>query len=160
MRKLVNGFVIVAVAAILLAVFVPVYSGGGPARRPTCMVNLKQVAVAELMYRGDNNNRFPPAARWMDLIDPYVKNKAIYTCPSLLQQKKHYGYSMKAFLAGVKDDSIKEPEKAYLFYESATAAPSQSEYLPNFPIPGRHGGHNFVSYADAHVKAVRMAPQE
>ncbi len=107
---LIELLVVIAIIAILAAILFPVFSQAREkARQASCASNLKQLALAILMYVQDYDELFPighydgwagtwyvmttpPDARpgstalrstyWSNAIYPYIKNWQIYTCPS------------------------------------------------------------------------------
>ena len=100
-RRLRKGFtliellVVIAIIAILAAILFPVFAQAREAARKTaCINNLKQMGTGLLMYSQDYDEELPPAwigypsvpfpgyARWMDVVQPYVKNGQIFSCPS------------------------------------------------------------------------------
>ncbi|MBC8139590.1 MAG: DUF1559 domain-containing protein [Fibrella sp.] len=100
-----NGFtliellVVIAIIAILAAILFPVFSQAREkARATSCLSNLKQMGLGLIMYSQDFDEAMPPAwigysedpsksvgfpgtARWQDVVQPYVKNTQIFTCP-------------------------------------------------------------------------------
>jgi len=101
---LIELLVVIAIIAILAAILFPVFAQAREkARQTTCLNNVKQIALATLMYTEDWDERFPTLADWnyapgpsyhalnvlndrgqsaMVKISPYVKNKRIFECPS------------------------------------------------------------------------------
>ncbi|MES2459995.1 MAG: DUF1559 domain-containing protein [Armatimonadota bacterium] len=89
---LIELLVVIAIIAILAAILFPVFAQAREkARQTSCMSNLKQQGLGLMMYTQDYDEDLVPAwigdgypgiARWMDLIQPYVKNTQIFTCPS------------------------------------------------------------------------------
>ncbi|GIV18363.1 MAG: hypothetical protein KatS3mg023_0114 [Armatimonadota bacterium] len=97
-----NGFtliellVVIAIIAILAAILFPVFAQAREkARQSSCVSNMKNIGTAMLMYQQDYDEQFCPpmvglggSDRWDDtmtwdrLIQPYMKNLAILTCPS------------------------------------------------------------------------------
>ncbi len=98
MRKgftLIELLVVIAIIAILAAILFPVFAQAREkARQASCQSNLKQLALAMLMYAQDYDEHMAPRAicttnppgaprmSWALLILPYVKNTQIYQCPS------------------------------------------------------------------------------
>jgi prepilin-type N-terminal cleavage/methylation domain-containing protein/prepilin-type processing-associated H-X9-DG protein len=90
---LIELLVVIAIIAILAAILFPVFARAREKARQTgCLSNVKQLQLAILMYIQDYDETFclaqnddtgsGTAYRWFSLIDPYVKNKQIWVCPS------------------------------------------------------------------------------
>ena len=94
---LIELLVVIAIIAILAAVLFPVFAQAKEAAKKTqCLSNLKQLGLAHLMYMSDaDDTTAAPATNettvhgggngWKPydlLIQPYVKNEGIFTCPS------------------------------------------------------------------------------
>jgi prepilin-type N-terminal cleavage/methylation domain-containing protein len=92
---LVELLVVIAIIAVLAAILFPVFAKAREkARQTSCMSNLKQQGVATLMYVQDYDEMFPftrvPASPGCcatpmyprDVLEPYVKNWNVWTCPS------------------------------------------------------------------------------
>ena len=56
---LVEALVVIIVIAVLLALLLPVKTRPRPSKMMMCMVNVKQVGVANLVWAGDHNGKFP-----------------------------------------------------------------------------------------------------
>ncbi len=105
--KRTNGFtliellVVIAIIAILAAILFPVFSQAREkARQTACLSNMKQMSTALMMYTQDNDEMTPSDTRlpttspapplpsadtitWgLALLQPNIKNKGIYRCPS------------------------------------------------------------------------------
>ena len=82
---LIELLVVIAIIAILAAILFPVFARAREkARTASCQSNLKQLALAVLMYAQDYDERTPGQDQgcWTVMIYPYVRNDQIYTCPS------------------------------------------------------------------------------
>lgn len=94
---LIELLVVIAIIAILAAILFPVLSQAREsAKKTTCLMNMKQVGLATVMYSTDNEDSFPAWAALQAPINggntsfvspdiqvmPYVKNERIWTCPS------------------------------------------------------------------------------
>jgi prepilin-type N-terminal cleavage/methylation domain-containing protein len=103
---LIELLVVIAIIAILAAILFPVFAQAKEAAKKTqCISNEKQLGLAMMMYAGDHDDVYCPAAVNMDgqgnvpgkngtnggengwkpydmLIMPYVKNDRIFSCPS------------------------------------------------------------------------------
>jgi prepilin-type N-terminal cleavage/methylation domain-containing protein/prepilin-type processing-associated H-X9-DG protein len=90
---LIELLVVIAIIAILAAILFPVFARAREqARKASCVSNLRQLGLALQMYCQDNEGILPSmAARpsespglpvMTDVLDPYVKNRALFRCPS------------------------------------------------------------------------------
>ncbi len=93
---LIELLVVIAIIAILAAILFPVFAQAREkARQSSCLSNLKQWGTAGQMYTQDYDGLFTPPYKyqsaspacanldwWDDLLQPYVKNRAIAVCPS------------------------------------------------------------------------------
>lgn len=92
---LIELLVVIAIIAIIAAILFPVFAQAREkARATSCLSNLKQMGLGLMMYTQDYDENLVPAwigyptygfpgnARWCDVIQPYVKNSQIFTCPS------------------------------------------------------------------------------
>jgi prepilin-type N-terminal cleavage/methylation domain-containing protein/prepilin-type processing-associated H-X9-DG protein len=94
-RRQVKGFtliellVVIAIIAILAAILFPVFAQAREsARKTSCLNNCKQFGTAIAMYTQDWDGWYPLA--WFSFgengfdmaLYPYIKNKAVYECPS------------------------------------------------------------------------------
>ena len=98
---LIELLVVIAIIAILAAILFPVFAQArNKARQATCTSNLRQIGTAIAMYRDDYDGVTPiirecsPAPGWMpcqagkvtlgwmDFIQPYTKNVAVFKCPN------------------------------------------------------------------------------
>ncbi|MFQ6097447.1 MAG: DUF1559 domain-containing protein [Armatimonadota bacterium] len=96
MRRRAYGFtliellVVIAIIAILAAILFPVFTRARHAARKTaCLSNLRQLGVAAHMYAQDYDERLPcdyypcnPHLRLVGELHPYVKEMAVWYCPS------------------------------------------------------------------------------
>lgn len=87
---LIELLIVIAIIAILTAILLPVFhQAREKARQTACGSNLRQLGMALAMYVQDfeaypTHNLRPdrPDIRWYDVIQPYVKNRAVFICPS------------------------------------------------------------------------------
>lgn len=102
---LIELLVVIAIISILAAILFPVFAQAREkARQTSCLSNLKQIGTAALMYCQDYEERtprnwygdmgfeattaqgdLPERYKWMDALQPYVRNTQIFTCPSATQ---------------------------------------------------------------------------
>lgn len=92
---LIELLVVIAIIAILAAILFPVFAQAKAAAKKTNDLNqLKQHAVGALLYSSDYDDRFisvpafptlgssPRRTHWADTMQPYLKNKGIFSDPS------------------------------------------------------------------------------
>ncbi len=113
---LIELLVVIGIISLLAAILFPVFSRvREKARQSSCANNLKQLATGFAQYTQDNDGRFPhawdsnpalidtatcvtPAAClyttpsnepviWPAKIEPYIKNRQVYTCPSVRKMR-------------------------------------------------------------------------
>ncbi|MCW5937557.1 MAG: prepilin-type N-terminal cleavage/methylation domain-containing protein [Fimbriimonadaceae bacterium] len=124
MRKrgftLIELLVVIAIIAILAAILFPVFARAKEAAKATtCGSNLRQMGIGFQMYMSDSDDTYPLAAYstdtgfllWHDLVDPYVKNKDVWLCPTSTVKTKdangtptsHFGYNV-LYLTNIEMD--------------------------------------------------------
>jgi prepilin-type N-terminal cleavage/methylation domain-containing protein/prepilin-type processing-associated H-X9-DG protein len=88
---LIELLVVIAIIAILAAILFPVFAQAREkARQSTCLSNSRQMGMGLSMYVQDYDDTYPWSANldpdknpaWAGLIYPYVKNLAVFACPS------------------------------------------------------------------------------
>jgi prepilin-type N-terminal cleavage/methylation domain-containing protein/prepilin-type processing-associated H-X9-DG protein len=90
---LIELLVVIAIIAILAAILFPVFARAREnARRAGCMSNLKQITLGMMQYSQDYDERLPAynggstrggvSPFYHVAIDPYVKSRQLYRCPS------------------------------------------------------------------------------
>ena len=105
---LIELLVVIAIIAILAAILFPVFARAREkARQTSCLSNVKQIALAVMMYTQDYNETFPPnyflstlptndspgaieypggsthrASIWPRPVYPYINNIQVFHCPS------------------------------------------------------------------------------
>jgi len=195
---LIELLVVIAIIAILAAILFPAFARAREnARRASCQSNLKQIALGFAQYTQDYDGRYPfgcinfnsaGAALstepwwndgitsfdtvWMGMLQPYLKSKQIFLCPSqspkptdpIRQTYTGYAYNTE-YIGGcgtnphVSPPPISETKIEFpaltgvtldsgLFYANWEQA-NGSNYLR---VNDRHFDGVNVQFADGHVK--------
>ncbi len=93
---LIELLVVIAIIAILAAILFPVFAQAREsARSVSCLSNMKQIGLALRMYGQDFDEKYPniriwapdsgdlnKGLIWKNVVQPYIKNKGVYRCPS------------------------------------------------------------------------------
>src|SRR5262245_39725445 len=99
---LIELLVVIAIIAIIAAILFPVSAQARDrARQATCRSNLRQIGMSVRMYLQDNDGQcflhhlydadvqangpvisLEPEKPWTVIFSPYVKNRAVFYCPS------------------------------------------------------------------------------
>lgn len=107
---LIELLVVIAIIAILAAILFPVFARAREkARQTSCLSNLKELGLAALMYTQDYDETFPRnraggppyiGPYWQQIIEPYIKNRQIFICPSDKLRAVGYGPCCRIFTNG------------------------------------------------------------
>ena len=117
---LIELLVVIAIIAILAAILFPVFARAREnARRASCLSNMKQIGLGIMQYTQDYDEFLPqgiqaPAytVRWSDLIQPYVKSRQLFRCPSdNTTGRLSYGVN-RNFMGGAALSIVQIPEVA------------------------------------------------
>jgi len=101
---LIELLVVIAIIAILAAILFPVFARAREkARQTSCLSNVKQLQLSILMYVQDYDETFPLGnnswdgtwVKWFTLMEPYIKNQQILTCPSRKTTSPGYGWNIR-----------------------------------------------------------------
>ena len=125
----------------------------GAATTQACQSNMKQLALAMLMYAQDYDERFPPADRWCAATYPYTRNREIHHCPA---DDAAFSYAYNYKLSRRMLAEVADPSLTIMLYESEIGKGDAFDW-PQFPgaslpVPGRHEEANNYAYVDGHVR--------
>ncbi|MEN6641831.1 MAG: DUF1559 domain-containing protein [Armatimonadia bacterium] len=180
---LIELLVVIAIIAILAAILFPVFAKAREkARQSSCLSNVKQISIGILSYAQDYDEVLPrvninPAPNvyygWVWMLQPYVKNVQLFTCPSkntavwtgtdpAVYSGFGYGYfgpnDPNPKVAGKSLGSINAPATCAMIADSSadnyyvidgTVINNPDNGRP--PEPRHNDGANF-GYCDGHAK--------
>ncbi|MFN8138642.1 MAG: H-X9-DG-CTERM domain-containing protein [Fimbriimonadales bacterium] len=127
-----------------------------PTEKQDCLSNLRQLSTAMQLYMSDNDDTLmQPSQSWTTVLQPYLRNRSVLSCPTLPDDKDAYGYALIQSLLGMSATKIESPATTPLAIDSSNTSKDAMGGLELLPKPGRHEGGNNVAYADAHVKWIK-----
>jgi len=89
----ISGFMILFIP-ILAAILFPVFGKAREkAMQASCLSNTKQIGLGILMYANDYDEVWPMRDNWCDAVDPYIKNREVFRCPTAPQRDNGYAYN-------------------------------------------------------------------
>jgi len=120
-----------------------------------CMNNMRQLALAAVLYADDNKDQFPSAANWCDALQKQVGTGKTFQCP-LCEQSHRCHYAFNAQLSGVGPSKIESPAQTVLFFETDGGwnVSGGSELMLTQP---RHSRRVALAFVDGHVELVNVA---
>ncbi len=134
--------------------------GKEAARKASCHSNLRQIGRALQTYRQDYSDRLPPAAGWMDALQPVIQNDLVFRCATDLWESPNHRYSY-AFNSEVSGASVKGHGAAAdtaVVYDSSRHARNSADPYTSF-LPRHHfGRQGNVLFLDGHVGRVARRP--
>jgi prepilin-type N-terminal cleavage/methylation domain-containing protein/prepilin-type processing-associated H-X9-DG protein len=192
---LIELLVVIAIIAILAAILFPVFARAREkARQASCQSNLKQIGLAIFQYAQDYDERLPlawygPGTPWgdqdanlckkyLDVLEPYVKNIQIFRCPSRPDQGwgggiayRPWGYSYNCSGGGASGRllaTIYRPANKIImgdalwddwrlnprWWSLPGSCPTADQIASWADMRGHFGGANYL-FADGHVKWMR-----
>jgi prepilin-type N-terminal cleavage/methylation domain-containing protein/prepilin-type processing-associated H-X9-DG protein len=98
---LIELLVVIAIVALLAGILFPVFAQAREkARQSTCTSNLRQIGMAVMQYRDDNDGVYPAAfhypvgggyVHWCAAILGYLKNEDVFRCPDSVRRDTFAG---------------------------------------------------------------------
>jgi prepilin-type N-terminal cleavage/methylation domain-containing protein len=158
---LIELLVVIAIIAILAAILFPVFARAREkARQITCISNLKQLGTGVAMYTQDYDEYLPnnfagkrDTMLWNDLsgsglMDPYLKNKQVWFCPSNMpRQYKNQTYDYSYCLYNNTADINKWIYPARMESHSMAEATYPAQKVLFWEVTAYHGNRKYIADA-------------
>ncbi|HLK16759.1 MAG TPA: hypothetical protein VKT78_18270 [Fimbriimonadaceae bacterium] len=153
----------VLLMALGAAVLFPVFRQARmAARRNDAISRMHNLATAVRAYVADNDDHFPPAEAWMDLIGKYDPNGRDFHSPGMNRRNgfdpPDYGIAFMSSLSGGTLSTIKNPDSRVMLFDSTLRGRNATSGLETLPKPPRFGpgetGGNILAFVDGHVRRV------
>ncbi len=154
---LIELLVVIAIIAILAAILFPVFARAREkARQASCQSNMKQIALANLMYAQDydevlvkcyesfgGGGSYTYSRRWYyisasnpGMLYPYIKNTQVFKCPT----EGAYGANRNIILSttgsGMKLGTISKPAETICFGDTLSPGGNPETGMGGNDIPG------------------------
>lgn len=140
---LIELLVVIAIIAILASILFPVFSRArAKARRAKCLSNMKQLALAAIMYADDYDEQFMPwnsdptntspncdsgDSPWDECLQPYFRNSEMLVCPDNAlttnnctapnDRKPFRSYALTGYVERQFEGFIPDPVHTVIFFE-------------------------------------------
>jgi prepilin-type processing-associated H-X9-DG protein len=121
------------------------------AQRQICANNLKQLGAAMMQYAEDNNDQFPSADKWCDLLKPYCENEKLFVCPAARTGRCSYAIN--------PDATPTSSGGTMLLFETQDGW-NQSGGLEILTNENHHGEGSNVLFCDGHVEFIKAAEDD
>jgi prepilin-type processing-associated H-X9-DG protein/prepilin-type N-terminal cleavage/methylation domain-containing protein len=148
--------VVVIIIALLTVIIFPIFMPGRyPAKKKSCLSNVKQISLGILMYCQDYDEKMPHTKKYQESIFPYVKNNKIYQCPLVAGFSEHQGYALESRILGKNAYDIQKFEKTPMLWDSLNLQKNATD--PGIGFAARHDGFGNIAFVDGHARAYQDA---
>ena len=114
---------VVMCCPILAAVLFPVFSQARlAAKRTQSLAHIKQIGLASAMYAAENDDRFPKAEAWEEVLRDST-DEDIFKDPQA-DANSGLGFAMNSAASLAKIEWVDDPQNTVLFFSSSKPGPS------------------------------------
>jgi len=142
-------------AAMVLPMLVKSKEG---AQKAVCLSNMKNLATAMQMWLMDHDDRFPTTERWVEELEPYVRNMDVLKCPDD-ESGARSSYALNKAVIGKTMADVEDASRLVVFYETAHPGENPVGGPEDIVSPARHDGGSNFGYADGHAMWVSEGMQ-
>jgi prepilin-type N-terminal cleavage/methylation domain-containing protein/prepilin-type processing-associated H-X9-DG protein len=181
LKKIKSGFtliellVVIAIISILAAILFPVFARAREnARRSSCQSNLKQIGLGLIQYSQDYDEKLvpwrnvgtTPNIRWIDAVQPYVKSRQLFTCPSNVGANREFDNG-GSYAANIQNDyattgnqppfsTVENPATPIVRALAQIQSPATTVWVAD----GKGIGDSYIFYWDNGAAGITGNPQE
>ena len=142
---------VIGLSAILFPAF---QTAKVKAQTARCVSNARRIAMGEIMYATDHDDRFPFSKNWNDTIATYTHTESIFRCPTVSRMTPG-GYAMNSAHSGKSMVDIATPATEIDFFETADLTRNVGGNPDKEPPTNRHGKGRTVAHNDGSAKWVK-----
>lgn len=144
---LIELLIVIAIIGVLIAMLAPaIASTRTRSQMATCMNNMRQIAMAALMYADDNNEKLPDVT---DTVN-YIDNPTVYNCP-----QDHDPTSPNSYAAWISTPASLLPSASPNYSSNALLYVESEKTKNQIDAPDklayRHNNRTIVVFADCHA---------
>lgn len=144
--------ILVANSAAVLACLVAMYlmirplvqTARDSAMMDSCLSSLHDLGQATNLYLAENDDRYPPANRWMDAVGHVFQERkqSAFRCPEVARDGKasQFGYAFNRPIGGRIGNTVDDPQTPLIF-DSSDLSFNANGTFDLLPKPRRHMGN-------------------
>lgn len=144
------------VLVMMVLVLLPVIAGRDRSPRSQDISNLKQLALATIMYAVDHDDRLPLASSWLDQVGTYLKEPAALRCAHLPKDSgpDAYGHVLEQSMPGRRLSQVNEPANVPMLFDGKDLTKNAVASILDMRLTRFDGKLIFsVALTDGHVRA-------
>ncbi len=113
-----------------------------------------------MLYLESHDGAGPFPNTWMDQIEPYAKNPAVFIAPNKERKQDEFGYAYYRRLGHVELSAVLNPEEVPMVFDSHDLSWNANGGLDLLPDPPRwENEKNTIAFLDGPAKSITTAPK-